>query len=75
MNVLKVKPKEGLLVPYPRERRFLPAEGAEVQKSSYWLKRLKDGDIIEIKEKEEAQVQSPPKRKTKNKNQTMEVES
>lgn len=44
-------PKEGLKVPDPAQRGtpgyFLPPEGREVEQSSYWTRRVADGDVIE----------------------------
>lgn len=70
MKILKVMPKEGLKVPYPRERRFLPEKGAEVPASSYWIKRLQEGDIIEMKD----EVKKESKSKA-TKTKKMEAES
>lgn len=44
-----VKPAEGLLVRNPKTLTLLPVEGAEVQESSYWLKRIEQGDVIVCK--------------------------
>lgn len=44
-----VKPAEGLQVRDPRNAVPLPAEGAEVPRSRYWVRRLRDGDVIEGK--------------------------
>ena len=42
-----VIPAEGLLVPDPVLRDHLPAEGREVPRDAYWMRRLRDGDVIE----------------------------
>jgi len=49
---MKVKPaKEGLLVRDPKSKKFLPAEGAEVNiLDIYWHRRLVCGDVIEVTE-------------------------
>ncbi|WP_368565493.1 DUF2635 domain-containing protein [Pseudoxanthomonas sp. UTMC 1351] len=39
-------PKPGLLVADPTTLRFLPVEGAEMPLSSYWLRRLQEGDVV-----------------------------
>lgn len=50
---LFVKPRSGYLVRHPeRDMTPLPADGAKVPRSPYWLRRLRDGDVIEC---------SPPK--------------
>lgn len=40
--------KEGLLVRHPQTKRPLKQEGEEVKKSTYWLRRLKEGSVIEV---------------------------
>lgn len=42
-----VVPAPGLRVVDPVTRQPLPAEGKEVERSSYWIRRLLDGDAIE----------------------------
>ncbi|NKE43577.1 DUF2635 domain-containing protein [Roseomonas frigidaquae] len=42
-----VIPAEGLKVPDPVLRDHLPAEGREVPRDAYWMRRLADGDVIE----------------------------
>lgn len=41
-----VKPAPDRLVRDPFTRRPLPAEGCEVPEESYWLRRLRSGDIL-----------------------------
>lgn len=43
-----VKPKPGLIVRDPRSKRPIPPEGREVPAESYWLRRLRSGDVVEI---------------------------
>lgn len=43
-----VIPAEGLKVPDPVLRDFLPATGREVPRDEYWMRRLGDGDVIEM---------------------------
>lgn len=49
MNKLHVIPAPGLLVPMPEvpagAPRHLPAEGAVVNESVYWRRRLADGEV------------------------------
>jgi len=42
-----VIPKKGSLIPDPVLQDYLPTQGREVEKSSYWLRRIKDGDVTE----------------------------
>ena len=41
-----VKPAPGALVRDPKTRRPLPAEGAEVPDSPFWMRRLASGDCL-----------------------------
>lgn len=42
-----VKPgTEGLMVLDPVSYQYLPAEGAEKPEDAYWVRRLKDGDVV-----------------------------
>lgn len=41
-----IKPAEDRKVRDPQTKRHVPAEGAEVPESSYWLRRVKDGDVL-----------------------------
>lgn len=46
----KLKPaKPGLIVRDPKTRRPLPEEGREVNLDSFWRRRLRDGDVVEVK--------------------------
>jgi hypothetical protein len=41
-----VKPAPGLKVRDPDSKLHLPESGKEVHESTYWLRRLADGDVI-----------------------------
>jgi hypothetical protein len=56
---MKVKPREGLKVLNPDSRLHLPPEGAEVPETSYWLRRLADGDVVLSKEPVVKPIQIP----------------
>ena len=56
-----IKPKEGLKVVKPETAQHLKAEGEHVEQSTYWLKRIAEGDVTLIEEKE--QKQESPKAK------------
>ena len=45
MKRVFVKPLDGRQPVYPRSRRRLPREGAEVHLDVYWLRRVRDGDV------------------------------
>lgn len=42
-----VKPRAGIAVRDPELRDLLPAEGREVARNDYWLRRVLDGDVVE----------------------------
>lgn len=42
---LQLRPRAGVVVLDPDTRRPLPLEGADVPSSTYWLRRLADGDV------------------------------
>jgi hypothetical protein len=41
-----VKPAEGMVIPDPDRNDALPAEGRDVPMSDFWLRRLRDGDVL-----------------------------
>lgn len=43
-----VQPAPGRLVRDPITKQHLPAEGAPVPATPYWLRRLRAGDVVEI---------------------------
>lgn len=47
MNMIHVIPAKGLQVRDPRTGEPLPPEGAQVPRTRYWLRRLRDGDVTE----------------------------
>lgn len=43
---MRVKPaRPGVIIRDPHTRRPLASEGADVPETSYWLRRLRDGDV------------------------------
>lgn len=49
MEKITIKPaRAGLIVRDPVTFEPLPAEGAEKPRDQYWLRRLRDGDVIEV---------------------------
>jgi len=56
---MKVRPSDraigaGLLLVDPKTRLAIPAEGVEVPgRPSYWLRRIADGDAVEVLEHED----------------------
>ena len=48
MQKIFVKPAPGMKQRMPENpRELLPAEGAEVERNAFWLRRLADGDVVE----------------------------
>lgn len=45
----------------PATKLHLKEEGKEVPKSNYWLRRLRDGDIVEIKKEESKAIRKSNK--------------
>lgn len=50
-NTVYIKPaKPGTKVHLEgKGREFLPEEGAEVERSTYWVRRISDGSVVETK--------------------------
>lgn len=46
-----LKPKDGLKVPRPDSGRALNPEGELLEHSTYWRRRLADGDVTEVEGK------------------------
>ena len=44
-----IKPAPGLRIADPQTGDYLPAGGMLMPRSGFWLRRLKDGDVIETK--------------------------
>lgn len=63
---IKIKPADGMIVRDPQTKQAIPAEGCEVDQSSYWLRRLKSGCVSLIVEKPK-QVDLLPKKETQTK--------
>ncbi|MBL8260933.1 MAG: DUF2635 domain-containing protein [Xanthomonadaceae bacterium] len=55
---ISVKPAAGKVVIDPATRMRLPQTGADVPETTYWLRRLADGDVIKAEP-------APPKPKAK----------
>jgi len=45
---VKIRPAEGRLVRMPDGKQPLPAEGLEVERNTYWIRRLRAGDVVEV---------------------------
>lgn len=45
MDTLYLVPKTGFVIRDPDNGTALPPEGAEKPRTSYWLRRLQDGDV------------------------------
>lgn len=47
--MIKVKPVQGAVVRDPETKKLLAASGEMKPQNSYWLRRLRDGDVEEVK--------------------------
>lgn len=56
MITFKVKPRAGAKVIKP-DGTLLNPNGEEVEKTTYWVRRLRDGDVVEIEAKGELKKQ------------------
>ena len=46
-NQIRVRPRsKDFIVRDPKTRQALPAEGALVECNAYWIRRLRDGDVV-----------------------------
>lgn len=52
MRTINVKPQGGLLVRDPVTREPLKPKGESKPRSTYWLRRIKDKSVVELKKKE-----------------------
>ncbi len=46
MELLYLIPRQGLRVLHPNTGQPLPPEGMEVEKSTYWLRRISSGEVV-----------------------------
>jgi hypothetical protein len=49
-----IKPASGLRIADPKTGEYLPEGGMLMPRSGFWLRRLKDGDVIEVKQAAQA---------------------
>lgn len=64
---LHIRPAQGLKIRDPKTQALIPEEGLIVEQNSYWVRRLKSGDVIIVKdaEKELAHSVKPESEKSK----------
>lgn len=67
---IKIKPKDGVkvVIPDTSPLRDLPAEGMVVESSTYWHRRLAEGDVVlleEVKEEKQQPLESAKPAKSK----------
>ncbi|EGM7825835.1 DUF2635 domain-containing protein [Escherichia coli] len=46
--MMKIKPAEGKAIRDPFTMQLLAPEGEEKPRNSFWLRRLADGDVVEV---------------------------
>lgn len=47
-----LKPQAGLIVRDPVTKQALPEDGKRVQPSSFWLRRIAEGSVVEVTQPE-----------------------
>lgn len=62
---MKLAPRTGMVVIDPATNQALPVDGIDVEMSSYWIRRLNDGDVIQAEEQKAAPDSIPAPRKTR----------
>jgi len=62
---IQIKPKDGLMVVRPDTKQALKQEGEFVESSPYWLRRLKDGDVVLVGEQKQAEEKKMEKKDKK----------
>ena len=45
-----IRPKEGLRIADPKTGEYLPESGMLMPRSGFWLRRLKDGDVVAVEQ-------------------------
>lgn len=50
MTILHIKPVSGLTIRDPETYKPLAAEGEVKPRNAFWLRRLKDGDVVLVDE-------------------------
>lgn len=53
-----VKPAHGVKVRDPDSRLHLPEEGREVPESSFWIRRLRAGDVVQVTQQQPVQAKA-----------------
>lgn len=64
---MKLAPRTGMVVIDPTTNKALPAAGVDVEMSSYWVRRLKDGDVAEVSEEKPTAEMPRARRRTRTK--------
>lgn len=75
MKTLKVKPAAGLQVRDNVTGKHIAKNGAEVIASPYWHKRLRDSDVVEMKDTEFKAMQAAEKKAITTAKKHAEVET
>jgi hypothetical protein len=62
---MKVKPaRAGDIIRDPRTKQQLPAEGGRVPDTSFWHRRLRDGDVVLVEDEPAAPPAAEPAKAT-----------
>ena len=54
-STMRIKPRLGLLVRDPATYRPLALEGEDKPRDQYWMRRLRDGDVVKVEAEPENQ--------------------
>lgn len=60
-RTMTLAPKPGLIVRDPEDGRPIPEDGKTVQRSSYWLRRLRDGSVTQVTKPRTSKKSEPAK--------------
>jgi len=58
-NTFFVKPASGFRITDPQAGDYLPEGGRLVPRNGYWLRRVKDGDVVVVQQGHASAAQTP----------------
>lgn len=58
-----IRPRKGLRIADPQSGQYLPEAGRLMPRSGFWLRRLDDGDVEEVKKTASAKAATAAKEK------------
>jgi hypothetical protein len=64
--MIMIKPVNGLKIFDPVHRNFMPDEGIQINAlNSYWIRRIKEGGVVVLKESSKTTTKKATKSKSK----------